>query len=111
MDRLSKDNDYTSRFIFGAEQNEDFFTPLDIISQTNMLHEDRADNSVWLEYQNVDDGFIKTSNIKQINRAEYFKLGKQFSDSHLLLQQIGFNGCYTDDGLLDSVLKTELYYY
>jgi hypothetical protein len=141
MDRLSKDNDYTSRFIFGAEQNEDCFTPLDIISQTNMLHEDRADNSVWLEYQNVDDGFIKTSNVKQINRAEYFNLGnqfcvhfsyaastlndnkdgyivqaeniigEQFSDNHLLLHQIGFNGCYTDDGLLDSVLKTELYYY
>jgi hypothetical protein len=141
IDRLSKDNDYASRFIFGAEQNKDVFTPLDIIAQTNMLPEDRADNSVWLEYQNVHDGFIKTSNVKQINRAEYFNLGnqfrarfgyaastlndnkdgyiiqaeniigEQFSDNHLLLHQIGFNGRYTDDGLLDSVLETELSYY
>jgi len=141
LDALSKDGQYARRVVLGIGKEEDEFSQnSDAISAFN-LPNNRSDNSVWIEYQKIYDGYIKTTNVKQINRAEYFNLGNQFrarfgyaasniggadngyivqaentvgtmlGDNNMILHSIAFNGRYTDHGLVDSVLESEISWY
>lgn len=141
LDALSKDGQYARRVVLGIGKEEDEFSQNnDAISAFN-LPNNRSDNSVWIEYQKIYDGYIKTTNVKQINRAEYFNLGNQFrarfgyaasniggadngyivqaentvgtmfGDNNMILHNISFNGRYTDHGLVDSVLESEISWY
>ena len=140
LDDFSVDGQYATRLILGISKEEDLFSQVDALS-TAVLPEDRSDNSLWFEYQKIYDGYIKTSNVRQINRAEYFNLGNQFrarfgyvssnlngrddgyivqaentvgsmiNENHMVLHNIAFNGRYTDTGLVDSVLESELSWY
>jgi len=139
LDDFSVDGEYARRLIFGVSKEEDQFTASVDTLTTSTLPEDRSDDSVWIEYQKIHDGYIKTSNVRQINRAEYFNLGNQFrarfgyvkssindngyiiqaennvgtiiNDHHMILHNIAFNGRYTDTGLVNSVLESEVSWY
>tara|TARA_R110001592_G_scaffold358929_2_gene664514 strand:+ start:4212 stop:5975 length:1764 start_codon:yes stop_codon:yes gene_type:complete len=141
IDELSEDNQFARRVILGISKEEDEFSQNNDSLSAVALPDNRSDNSLWIEYQNIHDGFIKTTNVRQINRAEYFNLGNQFrarfgyaasnidgqddgyimqaensvgtmlGDKHMILHNISFNGRYTDHGLVDSVFETAVSWY
>lgn len=141
LDNLSSDDTFARRLIVGVDKIEDEFSQ-DLDSPVLFeLPEDRSDDSMWIEYQKIYDGYIKTTNVQQINRAEYFNLGNQFrtrlgyaksniggsndgtifqienkvgtmlGDNNMILHEVGFSGRYTDHGLVDSVLESEVSWY
>ncbi|MEX1667495.1 hypothetical protein AB4876_01150 [Zhongshania guokunii] len=141
IDSFSVDGKYANRVILGVSKEEDLFTPSVDSLTSRVLPEGRSNKSLWFEYQNIHDGYIKTSNVRQINRAEYFNLGNQFrarfgfvtsnlnsnddgyiiqaennvgtilNENHMILHNIVFNGHYTDNGLVDSVLESDVSWY
>lgn len=142
LDSASVDNEYVRRIIFGVTSSADTFTPDTIVPNSRFyLPTDRDEKITWIEYQKEIDDYISTTNIKQINRPEYFNLGGKFTarlgysnsnissdfnayllyiedsyayklkDNHLIIGSTKLTGRYTDSGLLNSAIEGDVSYY
>ena len=76
--RFTSDDDHVfSRWLVGFTQAEDDFFPSTAVPSTLLPH-DRAYAYPWVEYQHVQDGYIKATNVQHINRVEDINLGFDF---------------------------------
>ena len=96
-----------SRILSGfTRENNEFFIHDDKLSDPifniGELPEARQFDTAWIEYQRVDDGYIKTTNTQQINRAEYINLGQQLRFRFGLYNNGVADGTYGDSTHGDS---------
>jgi len=75
--RLNNAPRSADRLLFGYTRRRDFFDALP--DATNpLLPADRQFDYPWVEYQHLNNTYIKVENIQQINRVEDYNLGAEF---------------------------------
>lgn len=96
--RLNNAPRTANRFLLGYTRDHDNFFAVPNAA-TSLLPGDRQFDYPWIEYQHLNNTFIKAENIQQINRVEDYNLGAEF---RLRLGYASGHYLYPDSYVLES---------